>query len=92
MVRPIKPRFLKGKPKTFYFKPKGIPLTVLEEIVLEPDEFEALKLHDRDNLNQITAAKKMHISQPTFARTLDRAYKKIAKAIVEGKAIKINKK
>jgi len=92
MVRPIKPRLLRGSPKTFYFKPRGIPLAVLEEIVLEPDEFEALKLHDCDNLNQITAAKKMHISQPTFARILDRAYKKIAQAIVKGKAIKINKK
>ena len=92
MVRPIKPRFLRGEPKVLYFKPRGIPLRDLEEVVLEPDEFEALKLHDCDGLNQTDAAQRMHISQPTFARILDRAYKKIANAIVEGKAIKIEEK
>jgi len=89
MVRPLKKRFLTGKPKAHYYKPQGVPLMVLEEVILKPDEFEALKLHGCDNLNQIDAAKKMHISQPTFARILDRAYKKITQAIVLGKAIKI---
>ncbi len=62
----------------------------LEEIVVEKDEVEALKLHDIDGLDQIQAAKKMKISQPTFARVLDSAYKKIAKAIIKGMAIRIN--
>jgi predicted DNA-binding protein (UPF0251 family) len=63
----------------------------LEEVVLEADELEALKLHDFDGLGQIEAAKKMEISQSTFARVLDSAYKKIAEAIVEGKAVRIEK-
>ncbi|MFC1845725.1 DUF134 domain-containing protein [Candidatus Dependentiae bacterium] len=89
MVRAIKPRFLQGNPKVLYFKPRGIPMRCLEEVVLLPDEFEALKLHDVDNLKQEDAAKQMQISQPTFARILDKAYKKLAQAIVEGKAIRI---
>ncbi|MDD4938411.1 MAG: DUF134 domain-containing protein [Candidatus Shapirobacteria bacterium] len=34
----------------------------------------------------------MKVSQPTFGRILDGAYKKIARAIIQGKAIKIVKK
>jgi len=63
----------------------------LDEVVLERDELEAIKLHDVDNLEQIEAAKKMKISQPTFGRILDSAYKKIANAIIFGKAIRIEK-
>ncbi len=91
MVRPRKPRCLRESPTTYFFKPQGIPLRALEEIILEPDEFEAIKLHDVDNLNQTDAAQKMEISQPTFARILNRAYKKIAQAIVYGKAIRIER-
>ena len=66
-------------------------MRLLEEVVLERDELEALKLHDVDGLEHIDAANKMKISQPTFGRILDNAYKKIAKAIVFGKAIRIEK-
>ena len=92
MVRPLKPRFLRENPKITYFKPQGIPLRILEEVILMPDEFEAIKLHDGDDLNQTTAAQKMNISQPTFARILNRAYKKIAQALIDGKAIRIERK
>ena len=92
MPRPKKPRFLRFKPNVYYFKPRGIPLRHLEEVVLEPDELEALKLHDIDGLEQIQAAKKMKVSQPTFARILDGAYKKIAEGIIQGKAIRIEKR
>lgn len=63
----------------------------LDEVVLEHDEVEALKLHDVDGLDQVDAAKKMNISQPTFARVIDSAYKKVAEAIIRGKAIRIVK-
>jgi len=92
MTRPKKDRCLRFDPEVLYFKPRGIPLSVLEEEELFHDELEALKLHDVDGLDQIKAAKKMNISQPTFGRILDKAYKKIATAIIKGKAIKIIKK
>lgn len=91
MVRPKNPRHLRFNPRVMYFKPRGVPLSELEEVELLSDELEALKLHDVDGFDQIEAAKKMKVSQPTFGRILDKAYKKIAKAIIEGKAIKIIK-
>ena len=52
-------------------------------------ELEAIKLHDLDGLDQTQAALKMGVSQPTFARILDKAYKAIAEALIKGKAIRI---
>jgi len=92
MPRPRIPRCVRFKPNVYYFKPQGIPLVELEEIVLLPDELEALKLHEIDGLEQTEAAKKMKISQPTFTRTLSNAHRKVVRAIIEGKAIKIEKK
>ncbi|GAI75459.1 unnamed protein product [marine sediment metagenome] len=89
MPRPKIRRCLRHKQNVRYFKPQGIPLRILEEVVLELDELEALKLHDIDGLEQVDAAKKMGISQSTFARTLDKVYKKLADGIINGKAIKI---
>ncbi len=91
MTRPRKPRRLGFNPDVYYFKPRGVPLRDLDEVVLERDEVEALKLHDVDGLEQIEAAKKMSISQPTFGRILNMAYKKIARAIIKGMAIRIDK-
>lgn len=79
-------------PDVYYFKPRGIPLRELEEVVLRADELEAIKLHDVDGFDHVTSAGKMNISQPTFGRILDSAYKKVAIAIVKGKAIRIEEK
>ena len=92
MSRPRMPRCMRFKPNVYYFKPRGIPVHDLEEMVLLPDELEALKLHEIDELEQTEAAGKMKISQPTFARILSSAHKKIAEAIIKGKAIRIDEK
>jgi len=92
MPRPKIPRRLAFQPNVYFFKPRGIPLRELEEEVLLPDEVEALKLYELDNFDQKIAAKKMAISQPTFARILGSAHKKIARAIVAGKALRIQEK
>jgi len=89
MPRPRKKRRCGCSPKVCYFKPQGIPLSELEEVTLLPDELEALKLSSLDNLSQIQSAKKMNISQSTFSRILVKAYRKLAIAIVKGKAISI---
>lgn len=65
---------------------------MLEEVILLPDELEAVKLHDVDGLEQKDAAEKMKISQPTFARILGSAHREIAKAIIKGKAIRIERR
>jgi predicted DNA-binding protein (UPF0251 family) len=89
MARPKIDRRVHAEPNVTYFKPAGVRLTDLEESVLTVDEFEAVRLNDLEGLGQEKAAKKMHISQPTFHRLLSSARKKLADAIVNGKAIKI---
>jgi len=89
MPRPKKVRCVRFLPKAGYFKPLGVPLMNLEEVVLNIDEFEALNLTDLEDKNQETAADEMGISRPTFQRTLSSARKKVAEAIVLGKALKI---
>jgi len=89
MIRPVKLRRVRFDPNVTYFKPRAVPLSLLEEIDLGIDELEALRLCDFKNLDQIEAAKKMKISQSTLQRILSSARKKIAEALIEGKAIKI---
>jgi len=92
MVRPIKPRRVFFDPNVTYFKPRAVPLSILDEVDLGVDELEALRLCDLKNLEQIEAAKKMKVSQSTLQRILTSAHKKVAEALTEGKAIKIQKK
>jgi len=91
MVRPIKPRRVFFDPNVTYFKPRAVPLSMLEEVDLSIDELEALRLCDYKELEQTEAAKKMKISQSTLQRILTLARKKVSQALIEGKAIKIKK-
>lgn len=89
MVRPKRCRFVYAQPNVTYFKPRGIPMIELEEVVISIDEYEAIRLKDLENLDQESAAVKMGISQPTFYRLISSAHKKIADALINGKAMKI---
>jgi predicted DNA-binding protein (UPF0251 family) len=72
-----------------YFKPQGIPMRDLEEIELELDEIEALRLADLEDLYQADAAAKMGVSRQTFGNIIARAHKKVAAALLGGKALRI---
>jgi uncharacterized protein len=89
MPRPCKRRRVRGRPNSSYFKPAGIRKIDLDEVSLAKDEFESVRLKDFLELDQNECAEKMEISQPTFHRLVVSARKKIADAIVNGKAIKI---
>jgi len=89
MPRPFKCRRVFGTPGADYFKPRGIPLSALQEIGLSLDEFEAIRLADLEGLYQEDAAQRMNISRQTFGNIIAEAHKKIADAIVNGKALKI---
>jgi predicted DNA-binding protein (UPF0251 family) len=89
MPRPRIPRRVWFEPNITYFKPAGVRMISLEEVVLTVDEFEAIRLKDYERLDQTEAAKRMNISQPTFQRLYDSARKKIADALVNGKALRI---
>ena len=89
MARPRNCRRVECLPESQYFKPRGIPLSVLEEINITLDEFEAIRLADLEGLYQDQAAEKMNVSRQTFGRIIDSAHKKVAESLVHGKALKI---
>jgi len=89
MPRPFCPRRIRCTPGVTYFKPAGIPMVVLDEVVVTLDEFEALRLADFDGLYQEKAAEQMKISRPTFARIVEAARKKVADALIHGKALRM---
>jgi len=62
---------------------------MLDEIELTVEELEAIRLKDLEGLEQEHGAEKMNISRPTFQRILTSARKKIAEALLGGKAIRI---
>jgi len=89
MPRPFRCRNIGCRPGSDYFKPRGIPLDALEAVILHLDEFEAMRLADLEGMYQEDAAKKMKVSRQTFGNIVDSAHKKIADAIINSKAIKI---
>jgi len=89
MPRPFKYRRVCCNPSTNYFKPRGIPVSELEEVNLTMDELEAVRLADLDNVYQEDAAQKMNISRQTFGNIIKSAHKKIADALLNAKALKI---
>ena len=89
MARPRNCRWVSSIPESTYFKPKGIPLSILEEVVLTVDECEAIRLADLESLYQEQAAERMKVSRQTFGRIIESAHKKVAEALVKGKALRI---
>jgi predicted DNA-binding protein (UPF0251 family) len=92
MARPRLCRKTSFNPDITYFKPQGVPMCNLEIVELTIEEIEAYRLRHIDDLEQKEAAEKMHTSQSTYQRILYSAYKKIADALINGKAIQIIKK
>ena len=89
MPRPFCCRRIAGRPAAPVFKPQGIPMRALEEVVMALDEFEAMRLADLDGLYQEQAAEQMNVSRPTFSRIIDSAHRKMADALVHGKGLRI---
>ncbi|NPA60241.1 MAG: DUF134 domain-containing protein [Epsilonproteobacteria bacterium] len=73
------------------FKPCGIEKVNLERVILNEDEMEAIRLSDFEGLYQQECADRMEISRTTFSRLIESARKKIADALINTKALRINK-
>ena len=84
-------RKIKFEPNVVYFKPQGISMRDLEVVEISMEEIEAYRLRHIDDLEQIDAAKKMGATPSTYQRILYSVYKKIADALINGKAIQITK-
>ena len=89
MVRPRKDRFVAFNPHVSYFKPRGIPMLALDEVILTVDEREAIRLSDLLGLSHAEAGKQMGVSRATFGRIIQRARQVVADALIHGKAINV---
>ena len=77
------------RPISDHFKPGGVPGWLLEEVNLELDELEALRLGDLEGMYQEDAARKMNVSRQTFGNIAASAHRKVADALVNAKALRI---
>ena len=89
MPRPRHCRRVAKLPHVAYYKPRGVPLSMLQCIELAVDELEAIRPADLEGLYQEEAAQRMNVSRQTFGRILEAAHKKVADALVHGKALSI---
>jgi predicted DNA-binding protein (UPF0251 family) len=87
MARPRAPRSVAARPVATLFKPGGVP--ALAQIRMTLDEFEAIRLADLEELEHEQAGRKMGVSRPTFGRVLASARRKVAEALVFGRALRI---
>jgi len=76
-------------PTSTYFKPRGIPLSEIEEVHLTVDELEALRHADLSGRYHEDASTEMNVSRQTFGRIVESARRKVADALVNGKALSI---
>ena len=89
MTRPPKMRTIRALPGAVYFKPRGIPLRVLSEVVIGLDELEAMRLADLEGLSHEETGQRMNVSRQTVGRILEEARRKVADALVNGKAMRL---
>lgn len=89
MPRPPKCRRVEQFPGYTYFKPAGVPITDLSEVVLSVEEIEAVRLRDLAGMEHEACAEKMSVSRPTFHRILSSARQKIARALINGEALRV---
>lgn len=82
-----KPRRCRCAFKGKAFKPTGIPMSEVAQIILTRDELEALKLCDLDDLTQEEAGAKMRVSRGTIQRILSAGRRKVARALTQGAAL-----
>lgn len=86
MPRPKRIRKVTNPPHFKGFKPIGLS-GELPPVVLNYEEYEAIRLSDYLLMGQMEAARTMHISRPTYTRIYESARRKVAEAFIEGKPI-----
>jgi len=82
-----KPIMLRLNPPVNSFTPN--PPQNLEPILMEPAELEAFRLVDMEGLSQEEAGQRMGVSRGTVWRLVQRARRKAAQALSEGRPIYI---
>jgi predicted DNA-binding protein (UPF0251 family) len=85
--RPRKRRAVAVPARAMVYKPAGVPLEGLRRVSLLPEELEALRLMDLEDLTQEDAAQRMGISRSTFQRIVTQARRQVALALIDGAAL-----
>lgn len=83
------PRCVENIPSTTYFGPPGNVASPMDSVVLTYAELESIRLVDLEGLSQEEASARMGISRRTFWSDLRSARVKVATALVNGRAIRI---
>lgn len=86
MPRITKCRRVCVEPASKVFKPE---CSSDEQIILQLEELESLRLIDFENLDQDAAAKRMAVSRGTFQRILYSARHKVAQVLIQSKNLVI---
>ena len=89
MSRNKKERIVNTPPLFNGFKPLGIEGKHLNNVTMNLDEFEAIRLADFLNLSHEEASIEMEISRSTFSRLIEKARKKISSMLILGHVLKI---
>jgi predicted DNA-binding protein (UPF0251 family) len=89
MARPVNPRKVFSRPRIKGFIPMGFYASEHETIYLTVEEYESIRLKDYMGLSQLESSEQMGVSRPTLTRIYEKARKKIAEAMCEGKQILI---
>ena len=89
MARPRKMRSVNRPPQFKAFKPAGIRSRFLEDLPLELDELEAIRLADHEGLDHNESAERMGISRSTFSPLVEKARHKVACFLIEGNCLTI---
>ncbi|MDY0235189.1 MAG: DUF134 domain-containing protein [Gudongella sp.] len=89
MARPMKERKVCCLPETDLFGPLNRRAFNDVEIVMSVEEYETIRLIDKEGLMQEECAERMAVARTTVQRIYINARKKIADALVDGKILKI---
>lgn len=88
MPRPVKCRRVCQYPQTIAFSPAGAS-PEQEPVILTVDEYEALRLIDKEGFGQEKCAACMQIARTTVQRIYESARRKVADCIVDGRPLRI---
>ena len=88
MPRPTKCRRVCHYPQVAEFRPTGTE-SDLPPVILNVDEYEAVRLIDREGLSQEQCSERMQVARTTVQRVYESARQKIASALVEGRPLRI---
>ncbi len=87
MARPKNNRSVFEPPLYKIFAPQGGERIPLEQVRISLDEFEAVRLADYSGLSHEEASESMKISRSTFSRLIEKARKKTADLVINGKQL-----